>query len=358
MPIANSSSLVAGAQFAAELASQASCLQQQISPLKDALAAAVASINRIQPSFGLIAARGSSDNAARYAQVLFGVRHRLAVGLATPSLVTAYKTPPRLTRALVLGISQSGASPDVVAVVADATRQQAASLAITNTVDSALAKAAQHVLPMFAGAERAVAASKTYTASVFALAQLSACLQGNEETREQILLLPQAVQNTLDLADGSTLNAMADAINAAGGLLVVGRGYDLATAFEIALKLKETTGVHAEAMSTADLLHGPIAISNSSVPVLIVSTGEALAADAHETMDKMNARGLPTMVITDNVALAAKTKLSFLLPTKLPDWLQPITAVIPGQCLALKVALARGLNPDAPVGLSKVTLTY
>jgi glutamine---fructose-6-phosphate transaminase (isomerizing) len=358
VPIAESSPLVAGARFSAEISSQPTCLEQQIAPLQDALSAAVESFNKVNPLFGLIAARGSSDNAARYAQVLFGVRHQLAVGLATPSLVTAYKTPPSLTRALVLGISQSGASPDVVAVVADATRQHAVSLAITNTVDSALAKAAAHVLPMFAGPERAVAASKTYTSSIFALAQLSARLSGSDETREQIRSLPQAVQKTLELADGSTLNAMVDAIDSAGGLLVVGRGYDLATAFEIALKLKETTGVHAEAMSTADLLHGPIAISNAYLPVLIVSTGEALLSDANETIDKMNARGLPTMVITDNAALAAKSRLSFLLPAKLPDWLQPIAAVVPGQCLALKVALSRGLNPDAPVGLSKVTLTY
>src|SRR3954454_18431689 len=195
---------------------------------------------RDEIAFVLLAARGTSDNAARYAQYLFGAANRLPVALATPSLFTLYGTPPDLRRSLAIGISQSGASPDIVAVLEAARRQGAPTLAITNVPDSPLGQAAEFVLPIRAGTERSVAATKTYSTELLALAMLSTALcEGPTATQrwEELAAVPAAVAVTVGLAD--EIARRAERYRYLDRLVTGGRGYCYGTAFELALKLKE-----------------------------------------------------------------------------------------------------------------------
>jgi len=196
----------------------------------------------------VIAARGSSDNAARYAQYLFGSHNRLTVTLATPSLFTLYRTPPMMTGALVVGISQSGESPDLVAVVEEGRRQGCPTLAITNVAGSPLTAVADHTIVLRAGQERSIAATKTYTAQLAALAMFSTALAQNKEWRQELARVPEFVADALRAGDEAIVIA-AGALKNAGHGVVLGRGFNFATAFEIALKAKELACVAVEPYS-------------------------------------------------------------------------------------------------------------
>ena len=216
----------------------------------------------------LLAARGTSDNAGRYANYLFGNRNQLPVALAAPSLYTSYQTPPIIKNTLVIGISQSGQSPDIVSVLNDARKQNCLSLAITNNPNSPLANAADFVMDLQTGPERAVAATKTYTAELMVLALLSTALNEGSQARQELELIPKWVDEVLKLDE-----YIADAANRYRYMqqcVVLGRGYNYCTAYEWALKLKELTYVSAEAYSSADFMHGPIAIIQGGFPVMAV----------------------------------------------------------------------------------------
>ena len=228
----------------------------------------------------VIAARGSSDHAAIYAQYLFGVRLGLPVGLATPSIVSLYGAAPRFGRALVIGISQSGASPDIVGVVAAARDQGVPTIALTNEPGSALAATADHLVDLGAGPELAVAATKTYTAELLALAILAAALGSGEDPRVADPGLGQ-VPAVLERAFGAEDDARAVAAGLAAheACIVVGRGFEYATARELALKLKELAQVVADPYSAADFRHGPLALVSAGFPVLANATAGRAAAD-------------------------------------------------------------------------------
>lgn len=312
--------------------------------------------NRPGLAFVLIAARGTSDNAARYAQYLFGVANRLPVALATPSLFTLYGAPPDLRRALVIGISQSGESPDILAPVEEGRRQGAATLALTNVPDSPLARAAEFVLPLHAGVERSVAATKTYTAQLLALAMLSAALRGDDQGWRELALTPEAVAAALTL-DGE-IRQRAERYRYLDRLITSGRGYCYGTAFELALKLKETSYLLAEPYSPPDFLHGPVAIVEAGFPALLVAPTGATFADMLAFARTLAERGAELIAISDQPELLALARTPLRLPHPLPEWLAPLAAIVPGQLLALHLARAKGLDPDRPRGLSKVTRTY
>ena len=236
------------------------------------------------PRYVVIAARGSSDNAARYAQYLFGAHNRLPVCLATPSLYTVYGAGPSLVGALVVGVSQSGRSPDIVAVLEAGRRDGALTVAITNEPDSPLAQAAEHVLPLGAGPERAVAATKTYTASLGALAMLSAALEASEARRDELTRLPNALAAALE-ANGALDDAVAR-YRYAEQFVVVGRGFNYSTAFEVALKMKETSYLIAEPYSPADLLHGPVAMIDRGFPALVIAPSGRVLSDLAALMER------------------------------------------------------------------------
>ena len=306
-------------------------------------------LSRRDLRFVLVAARGTSDNAARYAQYALGLACRLPVALAGPSLVTLYDSPPRLKGALVVGISQSGRSPDVVETIASARRDGSPTLAIVNDPESPLARAASEVIPLHAGVERSVAATKTYTAQLLAVALLAASLSRSRRFAEGLGALPDAVAEALG-SEGAARRAAAR-LAQAGRVVVLSRGLNYPTAHEIALKLKELALLEAEALSGADFRHGPIALSGPRLPAVVVSPpGTATEADLRALADELGRRGSPVLLVGPHERGA--------LPVpRLPELLSPLVAVVPGQLLALHAARARGLDPDAPRGLSKVTET-
>jgi len=304
----------------------------------------------------LIAARGTSDNAARYAQYLLGAHNRLQVALATPSLYTSYCAPPSLKGALVLGISQSGRSPDIIAVVEEARRQGRPTVVLTNATGSPLAQAADHVIDLQAGPENAVAATKTYTSSLAALALVSSCLAGDDAALAALQKLPVLMQQTLDGLWARMPRV--ERYRYMDRCSVVGRGFNYATAFEISLKLKELTRTVAEPYSSADFLHGPVAMVQAGFPVMVVAPGGQVLEDMRTLTERLVESRAERIVISDDAEILKQAHLALPLPAGVPEWLSPAVAVLPGQLFGLGLAQARGLSPDRPEGITKVTETW
>lgn len=304
----------------------------------------------------VIAARGSSDHAAIYAQYVLGVRHGLTVGLATPSVVSVYGADPRLAQALVIAISQSGASPDTIAVIEAARRQGALTVALTNEPSSPLAMAADWTIALSAGPELAIAATKTYTASLLAVAALSAALTGDAADRAAVEATPEALNAMLALepqmADAARAHAAADRA------LIIARGYEYATAREWSIKIKELAHVFADPYSAADFAHGPVALVEAGVPLIAVVRDGPAAAGLVEQLERLRAELEPNLtVLSDRPDALALATRPVLLPPAPAEWVAPIATIVAGQLHAMHLALARGKDPDAPRSISKVTRT-
>lgn len=329
-----------------EIAEQPAVLARLLDAQTPAIEELAAGLREQPPRFALIAARGSSDNVARYAQHVLGYLCRTPVALASPSLHTLYGTPPRLDGALVIGISQSGASPDVTKVMTDAAEQGQVTVAITNDLASPMAQASRHVIELGTGEERSVAATKTYTASLGAVAALAAALAGAQRLRDELHDAPGAVAAQLE----QPVERAAEAAAAWERCAVIGRGANYGTAFEAALKIKELTGIAAEPYSPPDLMHGPVAVLGPEHPLLAFAAAGPAAAGVAEAVDEARRRGAEAIVAAPD----AQAQLP-LVP--MPEWLSPLGAVIPAQLLAAVLAARRGVEVDKPFGLSKVTRT-
>jgi glucosamine--fructose-6-phosphate aminotransferase (isomerizing) len=338
-----------------EILEQPAVVERLLREQRPSMAKLAARLRRRAIDSVVIAARGTSDHAAIYAQYVLGTRHRLPVALAAPSVLSLYGTAPRFRRALVVGISQSGASPDVVGILEAARAQGAPTIAITNDPASALAAAADEVLDLAAGPERAVAATKTYTAELAAVAMLSSALLGHKTDSAAMDRLPAAL--------GRALEAEPDAERAAAAqrsithAVVLGRGYEYATAREWALKLQELTQVLTAPYSAADFQHGPIALTGPGLPVFAVVSGGAASADIAAVLRRLRKLGADLLVVSNRRALRDAGARSLAVPGGIPEWLMPIVSVVPCQLHALHLARARGLDPDAPRHLRKVTRT-
>ena len=303
----------------------------------------------------LIVSRGSSSNVARYMQYLFGAVNRLPVAFATPSLYSVYDAPPELGPAAAIGISQSGASPDVVAVLAEARRQNRPTLAITNDPKSPLAQTADWTLPLHAGEERAVAATETYLNSIAAVALLSTAAVGGAQRLRELQAIPGTVADQIErsLAAADALERYRDVESGS----VIARGVNYGTAFEIALKIRELSGAPFEAFSSADLLHGPIAALKSGRPAIVIAPSGKTLTSLRAAVDKVRERGSEVIAISDDRDFLAAADTAFPLVRKVPEWLTPLLTVIPGQVAAVRLARLRGADVDSPVGLTKITLT-
>ena len=304
----------------------------------------------------LIAARGTSDNAARYAQYVLGVRNELLVGLAAPSIFTIYGRAPRLRDALVLGISQSGTSPDIVAVLAEARRQGALTAVMTNAPRSDLAAQGDVVIDLQAGKEQAVAATKTYTAELAAVALLSAQLSADADAMAALEAVPDAMAAAL--AANGAASELATRCRYMERAVVIGRGFNYATAFELALKLKELTYTVVEPYSSADFLHGPVALIQSGFPVIVVAPSGKMLPDLQSFIEAARSAQAELVVISDDDATLRSGRMALPLAKGVPEWLSPLTAIVPGQLFAVNLAHTRDLDPDHPRGLQKVTETF
>lgn len=318
------------------------------------IAAICETIEATDPAHVVIAARGTSDHAAIYAQYALGVMAGMSVGLATPSVHSLYGASPDYGRALVIGISQSGASPDVVGVIAAARSQGALTLAITNTPGSDMAEAAEHHIALRAGPERAIAATKTYTSTLLVLAMLAAGLS-KVDAEADLALVPAALAATLD-QDDEAARVAAD-MSSLNRCIILGRGYHYATAREWSLKLKELSYTLADPYSSADFIHGPVALIEAGFPTFCVAPRGATEADTAEVIERLSELQARLLIVSDDPDVRAKGTWGLALPTNLPEWLMPIVSIVPGQLHARHVTIAKGGDPEQPRSIRKVTLT-
>lgn len=307
--------------------------------------------------YAFLAARGTSDNAGRYANYLWGAHNGLPLALATPSLFTYYQSPPRLRGAFVVGVSQSGQSPDIVSVLEEGRRQNCLTLAITNVPDSPLANAADFVLDIQAGPEKAVAATKTYTAELMAVAMISAALRDSDERWDELASVSRWAEQALAL-DGQ-LAQMAQRYRYMNQCVVLGRGFNYSTAFEWALKLKELTYLIAEPYSSADFQHGPIAMVEGGFPILAV----APRGRVYDSMQAMLTRlrkekDAELVVISDDADALVLAQSPIQLPPQIPEWLTPLVSIIPAQLFACHLTEVKGYDTDRPRSITKVTETH
>ena len=307
-----------------------------------------------------MAARWTSDNAGVYAKYLWGAINGLPVSLAAPSLFSLYDQAPRLKNALVVGVSQSGQSPDIVSVLEEGRRQGAPTLAITNAPDSPLALAADHVIDIQAGEERAVAATKTYTGQLTAIAMLSAGLISDEDSAvgeamfQHLSELPESIRRALELE--TRISELTSRYRYMDQCVVLGRGFNYATAYEWSLKLKELAYVLASPYSSADFRHGPIAIVAPGFPILAVAPQGRVHDEMLELLTKLRQeKRAELLVVSDSEAALKLGDIAIELPAGLPEWMTPMVSIIPAQLFCHALTEAKGFDTEQPRGLTKIT---
>jgi len=308
------------------------------------------------PKSIFIAARGTSDNAARYAKYVWGSYNQVPVTLATPSLFSIYHKPPNLSGMLVIGISQSGESPDLLAVIEEANRQGCNTLAITNQKDSPLANQSDFLIDIQAGAELSVAATKSYSAQLGVITMLSAAWNNSDNQWKEIQQVPGFMAQAL--AVETDISIFASRYRYMNQCVVLGRGYNYATAFEWSLKLKELAYVVAQPYSSADFLHGPIALVSDGFPVFAIAPQGEVFDDMAKLLTELKLnRQADLFLISDNQTLLELADCPIPIPIGIPEWLTPIIGILPAQLFSYHLTRIKGINPDAPRGLTKVTRT-
>ena len=341
-----------GVLMAAEIAEQPQVLARLLRDGSRAAQDIAAVLRGRAPRFVLFAARGTSDHAALYAKYLVEIKLGIPAGLASPSTITAYGAQPNLRDVLLVSVSQSGGSPDLVETTQRARDCGAITLAVTNAPDSELAGAAEFHLDVMAGPERAVAATKSYGAELMALWMLVDAVQGGNPSR--VAAVVEAAADVV--ARRSEVAELAARYRFTDRVVVTGRGYSYPTAREAALKLMETTYIAAHSFSGADLLHGPLAMIDSEHPVIAVVPDGVGAQAMRPVLERLREREADVAVFGGAESIALGTT-GMQLPA-VPEEMAPMVDIIALQWLCLEMALARGINPDEPRGLSKVTQTW
>jgi glucosamine--fructose-6-phosphate aminotransferase (isomerizing) len=344
---------VNGEIMAAEIAEQPAVLARILREGRPAVRDVAAAMRARRPRFALFVARGTSDHAALYAKYLVETRLALPAGLVSPSTMTVYDAHPRMADVLLVAVSQSGASPDIVEPVARARAGGAVTIAVTNSPASPLAGAAEFHLDVLAGPERAVAATKTYTAELLTLFLLVEALAGGDGGEADAL--PDRAAALLDR--GEEVARLAVRYRFAEQLVVTARGFNYPTAREAALKLMETSYLVAHAFSGADLLHGPMALIDRGFPAIAIAPAGRGAAALQPVLERLRELGADTLVVGDP-ALVPLGRVGFPLENLGPEPLTPVLAILPLQQLAWCLARERGGDPDQPRGLRKVTETW
>jgi glucosamine--fructose-6-phosphate aminotransferase (isomerizing) len=319
----------------------------------DLAAALGARLRAAPPRFAVTCARGSSDNAATFAKYLFEIRLGVVTASVGPSISSVYQARLRVADALFLSISQSGRSPDLLRLAESARAEGATTVALVNDAASPLAGLSEVVLPLHAGPERSVAATKSFIASLAGVLQIAAAWSADEALSRAVQRLPE----TLEAALASDWSAAVPALVQSRNLYVVGRGTGYAVAQEAALKLKETAGLHAEAVSAAEVMHGPQALAGPDFPVMILSQPDETLAGMRDLIAKLRERRVP-VIVAGPAAEAAEEAGTIALPLASADPLAaPIALIQSFYPLADQVARARGFDPDRPPHLNKVTET-
>lgn len=310
-------------------------------------------LRRHPPQQVLTIARGSSDHAALFGKYVIETHIQVICASLAPSVFTIYGAVPRVRGSLMLAVSQSGQSPDLLEVVRRGRSAGALTVALVNQEESPLAEAAELVLPLWAGEEKAVAATKSYLAALVALAQLVAHWKDDTVLKEALERLPEAMYKVAEIDRDEGLEVLAAARDA----LVVGRGYGYAVAQEWALKLKETSAIHAEAMSGAELLHGPMALIEPGFPVLILAPKDEPLPGLLELADYLKQAGARLLVASSEAEALERADLRLVIDEPLHPVLDPVLLTQAFYPFAARLATARGLDPDNPRHLHKITRT-
>jgi glucosamine--fructose-6-phosphate aminotransferase (isomerizing) len=313
-------------------------------------------VEKRRPRLVTLVARGTSDNAALFGRYLLEITTGIPVSLAAPSIATLYNARINYRDALVVAISQSGESTDTNLVLERARAQGALTLGITNEPKSTLARLAEHVFLVRAGRERSVAATKTYTGQMLMLYLLAYAL-GARIRIADLERIPDAVEGALALEP--EVARLAERYRFMRYAVVVGRGLSYANAFELSLKLMETCYVVAERFSSADFLHGPIALVEPNFPVFAFAPPGVTWPSMGETLDKLQNLRAEIVAITDpgNREVEARATRAIRLPRRIKELFTPIPYIVPAQLFAASLAAEKGLDPDKPRTLTKVTLT-
>jgi len=339
-----------------EIHEQPAALERTLAVERKPIEQMRALLGREKPRLIMLAARGTSDNAAQFGRYLLEITTGIPVTLAAPSIFTLYRAPFHFEDVLAIAISQSGESTDTNLVLERAREQGARTIGITNEASSRLARIAEHTFLVHAGREKSVAATKTYTGQLLLLYLIAYAL-GAPIALDDLARLPEWADRALTLQP--EIVRRAEGYRAMSQAVVVGRGLNYANAFEFALKLMETCYVVAERFSSADLLHGPIAMVEAAFPAFLFAPSGVTWPGLREMIEKLAQLKAETLLITDpsnSEALALGDK-AIALPMSIEELYTPIPYIIPAQLFAASLAKAKGLNPDQPRTLSKVTRT-
>jgi glucosamine--fructose-6-phosphate aminotransferase (isomerizing) len=320
------------------------------------VAAIAARIRKHDPALFEMAARGSSDNAATYGKYLFEYANGLPCSLTAPSIHTVYGRHPRMKSAVVIGISQSGEGTDINESLSSARKTGAYTIAITNTPGSAITRAAHDVILLRAGLEKGLAATKTYTCELLALMMLSGNLSGDKKFLDGLARAPERMNKMLALENFIT--ALSERYRYMDRCVIIGRGFNYSTVREAALKLMETSYVVAQPFSTADFQHGPIAMTCAGFPTFVCVPSGKMAAPLHQLCLELREKELETVIVSSRRATLKIASKAISVPIDTDEMVSPLFYIVPFQFFANALAHARGIDPDHPRFLKKVTQTF
>lgn len=337
----------------AEIEQQPTTLERTIKLEARRIARFAASLNHRRPRLIVLIARGSSDNAALFGRYLLEISTGIPVSLAAPSIHTLYQAQLDLKGTLAIAISQSGESTDINLALDNARRCGATTLAITNEARSALAQLADETFLTHAGRERSIAATKTYTGQLLIFHLLARAL--NQGRGAEVERLPELAAASLTMRP--QVESIVERYAFMEHCVVVGRGLNYANAYEFAIKLMETCYVVAERFSSADFLHGPIAIVERSFPSFLFAPPGKTLDGMKDLLDKLTTLGAETVVISSEPMILKAATRALKIPRRMSEMLSPIPYIIPAQMFAALLAEAKGLSPDRPRSLAKVTKT-
>ncbi len=335
-----------------EIAQQPAVLERTIAGEKQKIAKLGEFLRGRDIDLIVLAARGSSDNAALFGRYLLEVTTGIPVSLSAPSVHTLYHAKLKLSRALVIGVSQSGEGTDINAVLEQARASGAFTLGITNNADSSLARIADETILTHAGLEKSVAATKTYTAQMLHFYMLASALSGSEIAYEKI---PAFAAEALKLKP--EIEELAQRYIFMENCVVVGRGMNYGNSYELALKLMETCYVVAERFSSADFFHGPLAIVERRFPVILFAPPGVTKQGTVDLLERLRELHADSLTITNDPEIAALSSNHLRMDQDFDEFLSPIPYIVPAQLFAALLAEAKGLNPDEPRSLSKITRT-
>ena len=335
-----------------EIAEQPEALERTLAAEREKYAALGKFLRGRDIDLIVIVARGSSDNASLFGRYLLEVTCGIPVSLSAPSVYTLYDAKIDLKRALVIGVSQSGEGSDINMVLEKAKATGAYTLAITNEAASTMASIADETMLIHAGRERSVAATKTYTGQMLHFYMLANELAAN---KLDVSRIPAYTAQALELKP--QIEELVQRYTFMENCVVVGRGMNYGNSYELALKLMETCYVVAERFSSADFFHGPLAIVERRFPVVLFGPAGVTQQSSIELLDRLHELNADCLAITNDAEIAKRSPKSLSLPAKIDEFLSPIPFIVPAQLFAALLSEAKGLNPDAPRSLSKVTKT-